>query len=96
MLFDCASTAKSFTAATVALLVHDRDNFPETKWTTPVSRLLRDDFVLADLQYTENVTIEDILSHRSGMPGYVFHYLPMHDYRALMLITICSGMMSPI
>ncbi|OCK89544.1 uncharacterized protein K441DRAFT_424346, partial [Cenococcum geophilum 1.58] len=66
-LFDCASTAKSFTAAAVALLVHDCDKFPDTKWTTPVSRLLRDDFVPAGLQYTENVIIEDILSHRSGM-----------------------------
>ena len=30
-LFDCASTAKSFTAAAVALLLHDCDKFPDTK-----------------------------------------------------------------
>lgn len=40
-----------------------------------MSRLLRDDFVPAGLQYTENVTIEDILSHRSGMPGHDESYL---------------------
>jgi CubicO group peptidase (beta-lactamase class C family) len=68
-LFDCASNSKSFTAAAVALLVHDDDNYPDIQWTTPVSKLLPDDFVLSDPYYTENITIEDILSHRSGMPG---------------------------
>jgi CubicO group peptidase (beta-lactamase class C family) len=50
--------------------VHDDDNYPDLKWTTPVSRILPDDFVLPDPYYTENITVEDILSHRSGMPGY--------------------------
>jgi len=62
--------SKSFIAAAISLLVDD-ENFPEVKWTTPVSELLRDDFVLSDSRYTEQVTIEDMLSHRTGMPEYV-------------------------
>ncbi|KAF2790876.1 beta-lactamase/transpeptidase-like protein [Melanomma pulvis-pyrius CBS 109.77] len=77
-LFNCASTSKSFTAGAIALLVEDNDKYPNVQWTTPVSNLLSDDFVLPDPQYTENVTIEDILSHRSGMPGHDSSYLGIH------------------
>ena len=66
--------SKSFVAAAISLLVDDMD-FPDVKWTTPVSQLLRDDFVLSDSRYTEEVTIEDMLSHRSGMPEYVIQLL---------------------
>lgn len=58
---------KSFVAAAVSLLVDD-ESYPDVKWSTPVSQLLRNDFVLSDSRYTEMVTIEDILSHRSGLP----------------------------
>jgi CubicO group peptidase (beta-lactamase class C family) len=68
-LFDCASTSKSFTAACVALLVDD-EAYPEVQWRTPVSKILPDDFVLPDPYLTANVTIEDILSHRTGNPGH--------------------------
>lgn len=40
------------------------------QWRTPVSRILPDDFVLPDPYLTANVTIEDILSHRTGDPGH--------------------------
>ena len=66
--------SKSFIAAAISLLVND-DNFPDVKWTTPVSQLLKDDFVLSDSWYTEQVTIEDMLSHRSGLPEYVLNPL---------------------
>ncbi|KAF2098303.1 beta-lactamase family protein [Rhizodiscina lignyota] len=69
-LFDCASTSKSFTSAALALLVDDDTHFPDVKWETPVSRLLPDDFVMSDARYTEELTIEDILSHRTGLPGH--------------------------
>jgi CubicO group peptidase (beta-lactamase class C family) len=69
-LFDCASTSKSFTAAALALLVDDDTNFPHVKWNTPISHLLPQDFVLSESFYTQDVTIEDILSHRSGFPGH--------------------------
>lgn len=68
-LFDCASTSKSFTAAIIALLVDD-EAYPDVQWRTPVSKLLPNDFVLPDPYLTANVTIEDILSHRTGEPGH--------------------------
>lgn len=69
-LFDCASTSKSFTAAAISLLVDDNENYPDVQWRTPVSTLVPE-FVLKDSHATANVTIEDILSHRSGMPRYI-------------------------
>ncbi|KAI9742829.1 MAG: hypothetical protein M1818_003558 [Claussenomyces sp. TS43310] len=68
-LFNAASMTKAFVAASVSLLVDDL-SFPDVQWTTPVSKLLPDDFVLSDARYTEAVTIEDILSHRSGLPDH--------------------------
>lgn len=69
-LFDFASNSKSFTAAALALLVDD-ETYPYVQWRTPVSTLMPDDFVLADSYATKNITIEDILCHRSGMPRLV-------------------------
>lgn len=67
-LFDIASASKSTTAAAVAFLIDDDERFPQVKWHTPVSNLLPDDFVMSKDEYTKNVTVEDILSHRSGLP----------------------------
>lgn len=67
-LFDIASSSKSLTAASIGLLVADKETYPEVQWDTPVSRLLPEDFVLADQFYTDHVTLEDIISHRSGLP----------------------------
>lgn len=58
---------KAFTATAVSLLVDDNEQFPDVKWTTSVARLIGDDFVLSDSR-TEQVTVEDILSHRTGLP----------------------------
>lgn len=66
-LYDIASCSKSLTAASVALLVHDNDKFPEIQWTTPVNELLPEDFVMPTPELTNRVTVEDILSHRTGM-----------------------------
>ncbi|KAF3050072.1 hypothetical protein E8E11_009630 [Didymella keratinophila] len=68
-LFDCASTSKSFTAACVALRVDD-EAYSDVQWRTPVSKLLPDDFVCPDPYLIANITIEDILSHRTGEPGH--------------------------
>ncbi|KAF2685243.1 beta-lactamase/transpeptidase-like protein, partial [Lentithecium fluviatile CBS 122367] len=67
-LFNCASMSKSFTSASVALLVED-EGLKDVSWQTPVSQLC-DEFVFADKAMTENVTGEDILSHRSGLPSH--------------------------
>ena len=67
---------KAFVSSAVSLLVDDDDR-PDIQWTTPVSKLIRDDFVLSDSRYTEMVTVEDILSHRSGLPEYVNSHLKL-------------------
>lgn len=67
-LFDIASSSKSLTAASVALLVDDNSAHPEVQWDTPMSTLLPGDFVMPSESYTKGVTIDDVLSHRTGMP----------------------------
>ncbi|KAK6948902.1 hypothetical protein Daesc_008973 [Daldinia eschscholtzii] len=74
-LFDIASSSKSLTAAAVALLVDDDTKYPEVKYEAIMSHLLPDDFVMPKAEYTESVTVEDILSHRSGMPRHDISYM---------------------
>lgn len=69
-LFDIASCSKALTAIAVALLVESNDS-PGVAWDSVVSGILPDDFVLSSPEATRVVTIEDILSHRSGLPGHV-------------------------
>ncbi|KAL6798288.1 beta-lactamase/transpeptidase-like protein [Trichoderma sp. SZMC 28012] len=64
-LFDIASASKSLTAASVALLVAD-DKFPDVKYDAEMAKLLPGEFVMPGTGY-EGVTIDDILSHRSGL-----------------------------
>ena len=77
-----ASTTKAFTAATMGIVIHDDtcNNIPSApdkiKWSTPVKRILPDDFMLDDSYLTENVTIEDALSHRTGCPGHDYMWGP--------------------
>ncbi|CAG8013669.1 unnamed protein product [Penicillium salamii] len=67
-LFSTCSTTKAFTAAAVSLAIDDSKH-TETplNWDTPISSLLRDDFVLHNDYSTMHTTIEDALSHRSGL-----------------------------
>jgi len=68
-IFDIASSSKSMTAAAVALLVEDDETYPHIQWDIPVHKLLPEDFVMKEREYTEGVTVEDIVSHRSGLPS---------------------------
>lgn len=70
-LFDIASASKSMTAASVALLVEDDDKYPEVKYDAIVSEVLPGDFVMPTEDLTRQVTVDDILSHRTGMSTYV-------------------------
>jgi CubicO group peptidase (beta-lactamase class C family) len=54
----------------MAQLVADNDKYPHIQWTTPVSQLIPEDFVLADEHATQHTTIEDTLSHRTGLPRH--------------------------
>ena len=74
-LYYTGSTTKSFTAAAVSLLIDDTANSSDPlQWTTPISTLIRDDFVLPDEYATAHVTLEDALSHRTGMPRHDTSY----------------------
>ncbi|KAI0427836.1 beta-lactamase family protein [Xylaria sp. FL1042] len=74
-LFDIASSSKSMTAASVGLLVRDNDKYPEVQYEATMSSLLGEDFVMSGQGYTEGVTVEDILSHRTGLPRHDDSYL---------------------
>lgn len=45
------------------------------QWQTPVSKLMPSDFVLPTQSLTDQVTVEDILSHRSGISTHDESYL---------------------
>lgn len=47
-LFYTGSTTKSFVAAGLSLLIDNASDYSNIQWTTPISHLLRDDFVLSD------------------------------------------------
>ncbi|KAF2717140.1 beta-lactamase/transpeptidase-like protein [Polychaeton citri CBS 116435] len=75
-LFLAASTTKSFTAALLAHIVESKDpqysdvhGRPIT-WQTRVGSLLPNDFVLHDEHTGSRVTVEDALSHRTGLPRH--------------------------
>lgn len=70
-LFTTCSTTKAFTAAAVSLAIDDsKTTDSPLHWDTPISSLIRDDFVLVDSHATANTTLEDALSHRTGLPGH--------------------------
>lgn len=67
-IFDIASVSKNLTAASVAVLIDNNEKYPDVQWDATMSSLLPDDFVMTGEGYTENVTVEDMLSHRTGLP----------------------------
>ncbi|KAI4180465.1 MAG: hypothetical protein L6R41_007226 [Letrouitia leprolyta] len=74
-LFYTGSTTKAFTAAALALMIDDTANTSKPlTWTTPISSLIREDFVLPDDYATQHVTLEDAASHRTGLPGHDSSY----------------------
>ncbi len=48
----------------------DDKKYKDIQWTTPISHIIRDDFVLSDNYWTEHITLEDALCHRTGMPRH--------------------------
>ncbi|KAI0401165.1 beta-lactamase family protein [Xylaria palmicola] len=74
-LFDIASSSKSMTAASVGLLIRDNDKYPDVQYEAVMSKLLPGDFVMSGSGYTEGVTVEDVLSHRTGLPRHDDSYL---------------------
>lgn len=67
-----ASTTKAFVGATLAQFIQNK-SYPallDKGWATSISSLIPDDFVLADDWATKHVTLEDAISHRTGMPRH--------------------------
>lgn len=64
-LFAVASNTKAFTAALLAILVDEG----KIKWDDPVTKYLPD-FQLYDPYATREMTIRDLLSHRSGLETF--------------------------
>jgi CubicO group peptidase (beta-lactamase class C family) len=61
-LFSIASCTKSFTAASVAMLVDEG----KLHWDDPVRTHLPN-FRVADAYVTDHITIRDLLCHRTGL-----------------------------
>ncbi|KAE9377060.1 putative penicillin-binding protein [Stipitochalara longipes BDJ] len=73
-LYYTGSTTKAFTAAAMSLLVDDNANYSNVQWNTPIVQLIPDDFMLSDEWATNHITIEDALSHRTGLPRHDYSY----------------------
>ncbi|KAF3390222.1 Protein flp [Penicillium rolfsii] len=72
-LFPAASTTKAFTAAATSLVIQDSKHTPSPiDWDTPISSIIPEDFVLADDHATKHTTLEDALSHRSGLASHQY------------------------
>ncbi|KAK5019594.1 hypothetical protein LTR16_000406 [Cryomyces antarcticus] len=69
-LFYTGSTTEAFIATAVSIFVNDNKNSSTVQWTTPINTLIRDDFVLTDEYWTNHITLEDVMSHRTGMPRH--------------------------
>ncbi|KAM3512228.1 hypothetical protein MY11210_004146 [Beauveria gryllotalpidicola] len=76
-LFLGGSTTKAHLAATIAQMISSgdyNDVFP-LGWNTPMSYNIRDDFVLEDEWATAHITLEDAVSHRTGMARHMIGWV---------------------
>ncbi|EFZ01955.1 beta-lactamase superfamily protein [Metarhizium robertsii] len=75
-----ASTTKAYVAAAMAAVI-DSKNYSQLArgWSTPVSSIIRDDFVLQDEWATAHVTLEDAVSHRTGLGSLHFSSLRVEN-----------------
>ena len=58
----------------MSFLVDDDEKYQGIYWNTTIAQIIRKNFVLEDDHLTTHVTIEDALSHRTGMPRHDFAY----------------------
>lgn len=68
-LFLAGSTTKAQTAACLSHLIHSGQH-PDVNWSTPISYILKDDFKLHNQNATKMVTLDDAVSHRTGLPRH--------------------------
>lgn len=76
-LFQLASNTKVHTAFLAALLVEDDSAYPQVSWQAKLSELDPALFKLDDRYRYESaeITLEDALSHRTGMPRHDFGWV---------------------
>lgn len=72
-LFFAGSTTKAMVAATLAHMINTK-NYSSLKdgWSTPISSIIRDDFVVGDEWTTAHLTLDDTVSHRTGIAPHDF------------------------
>ncbi|KAJ5124329.1 Peptidase S12 Pab87-related C-terminal [Penicillium bovifimosum] len=88
-LFATCSTTKAFTGAATSIVIQDSKKTSDPiDWDTTLSSLIPEDFVLEDDYTTKNITLEDALSHRSGMPhhNWQFALFPMQGVTLASLV----------
>lgn len=74
------STTKAFVGATLSHFIANNSHAGlKSGWNTPVSSIIRDDFVLQDEWSTEHITLEDAVSHRTGMPSHDLSWSKVRD-----------------
>ncbi|KAM3416566.1 UPF0214 protein YfeW [Cercospora zeina] len=72
-LWFTGSTTKAFVATAAGMIVQN-DSVPDFKWSSRLNDLLPSDFVLSEDYQTRHTTLEDALSHRSGLPRHDASY----------------------
>ncbi|KAK8145949.1 hypothetical protein G3M48_003772 [Beauveria asiatica] len=71
-LWYVGSTTKAQVAATLAQVI-DNQTYPVLArgWETPISSIIRDDFVVSNEWAAAHLTLEDAASHRTGLSGHI-------------------------
>jgi CubicO group peptidase (beta-lactamase class C family) len=64
-IFGIASCSKAFTSVSIGMLVDEK----KIKWDDPATKYL-DGFQLYDPYVTREITVRDLLAHRSGLPAF--------------------------
>lgn len=67
-MFDIASSSKPLTAASIGSLVGDTTK-PNVRRDAIMSALPQEDFQLSGQKATAEVTLDDVVGHKSGLPG---------------------------
>ncbi|CAH1778293.1 unnamed protein product [Owenia fusiformis] len=68
--FAIGSVTKSFTATLLADMIDKANDYEKLNWHTPLKEILGQNFKLNTSYLTELTTLVDILSHKTGVPGY--------------------------
>lgn len=83
-IYRMASTSKAIGAAVMGLILEDDTkntivvDGKEEKltWSTPIIKILGEDFDMQNDYFNNNITIEDALSNRSGVSGHDYNFGP--------------------